>query len=79
MYREHLREREKIGDVGAVNSPFVFSTRDLQQRMKSQSWIKHGDGTKAIEAALLNLEKWFWIYIDGDKWMPREDLLERRW
>jgi hypothetical protein len=79
MWREQIREREKIGDVGAVISPFVFSTRDLQQRIKSQSWIKYGDGTKAIDAALLNLEKWYWIYIDGDKWMPREDLLERRW
>jgi hypothetical protein len=79
MWREQIRAREQIGDVGAVNSPFVFSTRDLQQRMKSQSWIKHGDGTKAIDAALLNLEKWYWIETDGDKWMPREDLLEQRW
>jgi hypothetical protein len=36
-------------------------------------------GVKVIDAALMNLEKWCWIEIDGDRWMPRSDLLIHRW
>ena len=31
--------RESIGADGAVNTPFTFSTRELQQRIKNQSWV----------------------------------------
>jgi len=57
--------REKIGDVWDVNRTFSFSVTDIQQRIKGQTWIKEG-GTKALRAALKNLEKWLWIDIDGD-------------
>ena len=66
------------GDVGAVNTPFTFSTRDLQQQIKGQYWVMDG-GIKVIEAALMNLEKWCWVEIDGDRWMPRSVLLNHRW
>lgn len=77
MMREH---QDAVGAVGAVKPPFTFSTRDLQQRIKGQSWIADG-GVKALEPALMNLEKWLWIYAaDGDdRWQPRADLLDRRW
>jgi len=70
--------RESIGAVGATDTAFTFSTRDLQQRIKNQSWVMDGS-VKAIEAALMKLEKWCWIEIDGDGWMARDDLLDRRW
>jgi hypothetical protein len=70
--------RKSNGADGAVNTPFTFSTRDLQQQIKGQSWVIDG-GVKVIEAALMNLEKWCWIEIDGDRWMPRSDLLIHRW
>ena len=75
-----MREyQDEIGAVGAVKQPFTFSTRDLQQRIKGQSWVIDG-GTKAIEAALVHLERWLWIEaVDGDKWIPRSDLLNHRW
>ena len=71
----------KVGAVGAVDKPFTFSTRDLQQQIKGQSWIADGGGVDALKAALLKLEKWLWIYTDeGDeRWKPRTDLLDRRW
>jgi replicative DNA helicase len=59
--------RESVGDVGDVNRAFTFSVRDVQQRGKGQTWIKEG-GSKAIEAALMNLEKWGWIEADCDNW-----------
>jgi hypothetical protein len=71
--------RKSDGAFGAVNTPFTFSTRDLQQQIKGQSWVSDGGGVKAIEAALMNLEKWCWIEIDGDRWMVRADLLNHRW
>jgi replicative DNA helicase len=70
--------RESIGANGATDTAFTFSTRDLQQRIKNQSWVMDG-GVKAIEAALYKLEKWCWLEIDGDAWMARDDLLDRRW
>jgi hypothetical protein len=70
--------RRSAGAIGAVNTAFTFSTRDLQQQIKGQSWVMDG-GVKAIEAALMNLEKWCWIEIDGERWMPRADLLNHRW
>jgi hypothetical protein len=70
--------RKSNGADGAVNTPFTFSTRDLQQQIKGQSWVMDG-GVKVIDAALMNLEKWCWIEIDGDRWMPRSDLLNHRW
>jgi hypothetical protein len=70
--------RESIGAIGAVDTPFIFSTRDLQQRIKNQSWVLDG-GTKAVEAALVKLENAWWVEIDGDKWMARSDLLNHRW
>ena len=72
---------DEVGAVGAVDKPFTFSTRDLQQQIKGQSWIADGGGVDALKAALLKLEKWLWIYTDeGDeRWKPRTDLLDRRW
>ncbi len=76
MMREY---HDKVGAVGAVKQPFTISTRDLQQRIKGQSWVSDG-GVKVVEAALMQLEKWLWIEAaDGDKWMPRSDLLNHRW
>lgn len=66
------------GADGAVNTPFTFSTRDLQQQIKGQSWVMDG-GVKLIEAALMNLEKWCWIEADGDRWMARSDLMKHQW
>jgi hypothetical protein len=72
---------DEVGAVGAVDKPFTFSTRDLQQQIKGQSWIADGGGVDALKAALMKLEKWLWIYTDeGDeRWKPRPDLLDRRW
>lgn len=72
---------DEAGAIGAVKPPFTFSTRDLQQQIKGQSWIADGGGVDALKAALMKLEKWLWIYIDeGDeRWKPRPDLLDRRW
>jgi replicative DNA helicase len=70
--------REHVGAVGAVNKPFIFSTRDLQQRIKGQSWVMDG-GVKAIDAALMKLEKLSWIEIENDGWFVRDDLLNHRW
>ena len=67
-----------VGAIGALNQPFRFSTRDLQQQIKNQSWMK-ADGVKALEGVLSSLERKFWIEIDGDNWMPRSDLLNHRW
>jgi hypothetical protein len=78
MMRKH---HDEVGAIGAVNKPFTFSTRDLQQQIKGQSWIADGGGVDALKAVLMKLEKWLWIYIDeGDeRWKPRPDLLDRRW
>ena len=78
MMRKH---HDAVGAVGAVNKPFTFSTRDLQQQIKGQSWIADGGGVDALKAALMKLEKWLWIYTDeGDeRWKPRADLLDQRW
>jgi len=67
-----------VGAIGALNQPFRFSTRDLQQQIKNQSWMK-ADGVKALEGVLSSLERKFWIEIDGDNWSARDDLLELRW
>jgi hypothetical protein len=70
--------RESVGDVGDVNRAFSFSVRDVQQRGKGQTWIKEG-GAKAIDAALLKLEKWHWIEADGDSWQICTCRLSMRW
>jgi hypothetical protein len=70
--------RESIGDVGDVNQAFRFSVRDVQQRGKGQTWIKEG-GAKAIEAALINLEKWCWVEVDRDNWQICTCRLSMRW
>jgi hypothetical protein len=70
--------RESIGDVGDVDRAFTFSVRDVQQRGKGQTWIKEG-GAKAIDAALLKLEKWSWIEVDGDNWQICTCRLSMRW
>lgn len=70
--------REKVGDVGDVDRAFTFSVRDVQQRGKGQTWIKDG-GAKAIDAALLKLEKWHWIEADGDTWQICTCRLSMRW
>ena len=70
--------RESVGDVGDVDRAFTFSGRDVQQRGKGQTWIKEG-GAKAIEAALLKLEKWSWIGADGDNWWICTCKLSMRW
>ena len=72
------RYHDDVGAIGAANKTFTFSTRDLQQQIKGQSWVVDG-GVKVLESALMNLEKWLWIEIDGDRWMPRSDLLNLRW
>ena len=70
--------REKIGDVWDVDRTFSFSVTDIQQRIKGQTWIKEG-GTKALRAALENLEKWLWIEIDGDDYQICTCRLTMRW
>jgi hypothetical protein len=50
----------------------------VQQRGKGQTWIKDG-GAKAIDAALLKLEKWHWIEADGDSWQICTCRLAMRW
>lgn len=72
------RSNADVGAIGAANQPFLFSTRDLQQQIKNQSWMK-ADGVKALEGVLISLERTLWIEIDGDNWSARSDLLERRW
>lgn len=67
-----------IGAIGAQNQPFLFSTRDLQQQIKNQSWVKDG-GVKALEDVLINLERKCWIEVNGDEWQARSDLLNLRW
>ena len=66
------------GDVGDVNQPCRFSERDLQQAMKQQTWLKDG-GSKALKAALENLERWGWLELDGDFWFAHPDLPKQRW
>jgi hypothetical protein len=71
--------QEKIGDVGDVVDAFSFSERELQQSIKTQAWAKDGK-MEAINAALLNLEKKWWLELGSDdRWYPRSDLLSRRW
>ena len=70
--------RESVGDVGDVDRAFTFSGRDVQQRGKGQTWIKIG-GAKAIDDALLKLEKWHWIETDGDNWQICTCRLSMRW
>lgn len=66
-------------DARDVDGVFSFSTHDLQQAIKQQSWAKEGK-MPAIKAALANLEKWLWLESDGDeRWYPRGDLLKLRW
>jgi len=64
-----------------IQASCVSKSRDLQQRIKGQSWIADGGGVEALKAALIKLEKWLWIDVDeGDeRWRPRADLLDRRW
>ena len=71
--------QDDVGAVGAVKPEFTFSTRDLQQQIKGQTWVVDG-GVKAVESALSRLENQLWIYADeDDRWMPRADLLDFRW
>jgi hypothetical protein len=71
--------REHVGDVGAVNKQFTFTTRDLQQRIKGQSWVMDG-GVAAIKEALSKLEMRSWIEeTENDGWFVRDDLLNHRW
>ena len=70
--------RESVGDIGDVNRAFSFKVRDVQQRGKGQTWIKDG-GAKAIDAALLNLEKWSWIEAYGENWQICTCRLAMRW
>ena len=70
--------RESVGDVGDVNRAFTFSVRDVQQRGKGQTWIKEG-GSKAIEAALMNLDRWSWVEADRDNWQICTCRLSMRW
>lgn len=69
----------KHQDVSDVNSAFSFSTSDLHNQIKSQTWAKDGK-IEAVRNALANLERWCWLEsIDNDRWQPRADLLNRRW
>jgi hypothetical protein len=71
--------QDDVGAVGAVKPPFTFSTRDLQQQIKGQTWVVDG-GVKAVESALSRLENQLWIdTAEDDRWMPRADLLDLRW
>jgi DNA-binding GntR family transcriptional regulator len=71
--------REHVGDVGAVNKQFTFTTRELQQRIKGQSWVMDG-GVAAIKEALSKLEMRSWIEeTENDGWFVRDDLLNHRW
>jgi hypothetical protein len=70
--------REKIGDVWDVDRTFSFSVTEIQQRIKGQNWMKE-NGTKALRAALENLEKWLWIEIDGDDYQICTCRLSMRW
>jgi replicative DNA helicase len=71
--------RDHVGDVGAVNKQFTFTTRDLQQRIKGQSWVMDG-GVAAIKEALAKLEIKSWIEeTENDGWFVRDDLLNHRW
>jgi len=70
--------REQVGDVGDVDRAFPFSVRDVQQRGKGQTWIKDG-GAKAIEAALLKLERSDWVIPDRDSWQICTCRLSMRW
>ena len=73
------RYQDDVGAVGAVKPAFTFSTRDLQQQIKGQTWVING-GVKAVESALSRLESMCWIYAaDDDQWMPRADLLDLQW
>lgn len=67
-----------VGAVGAANTPFTFSTRDLQQQIKNQSWVK-ADGVKVLDEVLYTLERKCWIETEGDRWQARADLLDLRW
>ena len=75
MMRKH---QEEVGAVGAVKPAFTFSTRDLQQQIKGQTWVVDG-GVKAVESALSGLVNQCWIYEVEDGWMPRADLLDLKW
>ena len=71
--------QDDVGAVGAVKPAFTFSTRDLQQQIKGQTWVVDG-GVKAVESALSRLENQLWIdTAEDDRWMPRADLLDLRW
>ena len=71
--------REHVGDVGAVNKQFTFTTRELQQRIKGQSWVMDG-GVAAIKEALAKIEIKSWIEeTENDGWFVRDDLLNHRW
>ena len=69
---------EKIGDSGDVIPTFEISTRELQQSMKQQSWLKDG-GVEALNAALADLEQKGWIYIGRDEkhWQIPWKLIEK--
>ena len=69
---------KSFGEIGDANKPFTFSTRDLQQQIKGQSWVIDG-GVDAIKAALISLDKWGWIYQDHDDWLVQSDFLSMRW
>lgn len=57
---------KKIGDAGDVISTFEISTRDLQQSMKQQSWLKDS-GVDALNEALKILEIKGWIDVGRDE------------
>lgn len=75
LARKHL---ESVGEIGDVSCTFPFSTRDVQQNIKSQTWMVEGK-TPALAAALLQLEKWSWIEADGDSWQICTCRLSMRW
>jgi hypothetical protein len=75
---------KKGGDIGDAFSGsenpnlYYFTTRDLQQSMKQQSWVKHG-GTEALKAALQDLERMGWIYegADDGHWIASRSLIQK--
>lgn len=47
---------------------FVFSLRDVQQRIKGQTWVKIY-GANGVRQALIRLEEDGWITNQNDQWV----------
>lgn len=55
-------------ELDATSEDFVFSLRDVQQRIKGQTWVKIY-GANGVRQALIKLEEDGWITNQQDKWV----------